>query len=60
MARRVEMVREEGLLCDYWITRRERAILRALDELEAEMAKLASPLSLAWRLYTSPSPRDRT
>ncbi len=36
VARRVEMVREEGLLCDYWITRRERAILRALDELEAE------------------------
>ncbi|SDM58685.1 glutathione S-transferase N-terminal domain-containing protein [Maricaulis salignorans] len=46
VARRVEMVREPGLFCDFWITRRERGILRALDELEAEMATLASPVSL--------------
>jgi len=46
VARRVEMVRDEALLCDYWIARRERGILRALDELEAEIAMLASPVSL--------------
>tara|TARA_R110000765_G_scaffold363756_1_gene453959 strand:+ start:417 stop:1007 length:591 start_codon:yes stop_codon:yes gene_type:complete len=46
VARRVEMVREPGLFCDFWIARRERGILRALDELEVEMAMLASPVSL--------------
>ncbi|WP_417489807.1 glutathione S-transferase N-terminal domain-containing protein [Maricaulis sp.] len=46
VARRVEMVRESGLFCDFWITRRERGILRALDELETETGALSSPVSL--------------
>ncbi|WP_339747184.1 glutathione S-transferase N-terminal domain-containing protein [uncultured Maricaulis sp.] len=46
VARRVEMVREAALFSDFWIGRRERGILRALDELEAEAPALTSPQSL--------------
>ncbi|MHA6288460.1 glutathione S-transferase N-terminal domain-containing protein [Maricaulis sp. CAU 1757] len=34
VARRVEMVRDEDIQSDYWIQRRERAIMRAVDQLE--------------------------
>lgn len=47
VARRVEMVRDAALFSDYWIGRRERGILRALDELEVEAASLPTPLCLA-------------
>ena len=43
--RRVEMVRDEGLRSDFWIGRRERGILRALDELETVVAELENPLA---------------
>ena len=43
--RRVEMVRDEGMRSDFWIGRRERGILRALDELEAGMGDLENPMA---------------
>tara|TARA_R110000868_G_scaffold124172_3_gene328428 strand:+ start:6522 stop:7109 length:588 start_codon:yes stop_codon:yes gene_type:complete len=46
VARRVEMVRDAALFCDFWIGRRERGILRALDELETEAAAIPAPLGL--------------
>lgn len=46
VARRVEMVRETALFSDYWIGRRERGILRALDEMEAEAPMLKTSQSL--------------
>lgn len=46
VARRVEMVRDAALFSDFWIGRRERGILRALDELESEAAAIPAPLSL--------------
>lgn len=46
VARRVEMVRDEALFSDYWLGRREGAILRALDELEAEAPVISTPFSL--------------
>lgn len=45
VARRVETVRDQALFSDYWLGRRERGILRALDELEDEVAAIA-PFSL--------------
>ncbi|WP_291842629.1 glutathione S-transferase N-terminal domain-containing protein [Maricaulis sp.] len=44
VARRVEMVRDEGIQSDFWISRRERGIMRAIDELEIAVGKLDSPL----------------
>ncbi|WP_300542389.1 glutathione S-transferase N-terminal domain-containing protein [Maricaulis sp.] len=43
--RRVEMVRDEGIRSDFWIGRRERGILRALDELEAGMGEVDNPMA---------------
>lgn len=45
VARRVEMVRDEGIQSEYWIGRRERGIMRALDELEAAIGSLETPLA---------------
>lgn len=47
VARRVEMVRDAALFSDYWITRRENGIRRALDELETAMAQPPACESLA-------------
>ena len=52
VARRVEMVRDEGIQSDYWIGRRERGIMRAVDELEQSMGDLGAafaqgPLTMA-------------
>ena len=46
VARRVEMVRDAALFSDYWLGRRERGILRALDELEGEVSAVFAPVSL--------------
>ena len=43
--RRVEMVRDEGQRSDFWIGRRERGILRALDELETVVADMENPMA---------------
>ena len=43
--RRVEMVRDEGIRSDFWIGRRERGILRALDELEVSVGALENPMA---------------
>jgi glutathione S-transferase len=45
VARRVEMVRDEGIQSAYWIGRRERGIMRALDQLEAAIGTLATTLA---------------
>ncbi|WP_323761373.1 glutathione S-transferase N-terminal domain-containing protein [Maricaulis sp.] len=45
VARRVEMVRDEGLQSAYWIGRRERGIMRAIDELETAVGGLESVLA---------------
>ncbi|OLF73090.1 hypothetical protein AWH62_09090 [Maricaulis sp. W15] len=45
VARRVEMVRDEGIQSDYWIGRRERGIMRAIDELEMAVGALDTPLA---------------
>ena len=45
VARRVEMVRDEGIQSAYWIGRRERGIMRAVDELEAGMGALGTVLA---------------
>ncbi|WP_300528628.1 glutathione S-transferase N-terminal domain-containing protein [Maricaulis sp.] len=47
VGRRVEMVRDEALYSEYWITRRERGIARALDQLEDEAGGLGEPLGFA-------------
>ena len=46
VARRVEMVRDEDIQSDYWIARRERGIMRAVDELETLTGQVDSPLAL--------------
>tara|TARA_R110000868_G_scaffold10138_5_gene49520 strand:- start:6727 stop:7314 length:588 start_codon:yes stop_codon:yes gene_type:complete len=46
VARRVEMVRDEAIFSEYWLGRRERGILRAIDELEANLAAGCPTLSL--------------
>ena len=46
VARRVEMVRDEHIRSDYWIGRRERGIIRALDEVENLMGHVENPLAL--------------
>lgn len=46
VARRVEMVRDEDIQSDYWIGRRERGIMRAVDELESLMGKVDTPMAL--------------
>ncbi|WP_417493012.1 glutathione S-transferase N-terminal domain-containing protein [Maricaulis sp.] len=46
VARRVEMVRDEAIYSSFWLGRRERGILRTLDELERECATPVEPLSL--------------
>lgn len=52
VARRVEMVRDEGIQSAYWISRRERGIMRAVDELETVVGALDTieaqgPLTMA-------------
>jgi len=52
VGRRIEMVRDEAIYSDYWIERRERGILRALDQLETEFASISAieamgPLTIA-------------
>jgi glutathione S-transferase len=46
VARRVEMVRDEAIYSAHWLGRRERGILRTLDQLEHECATAIEPLSL--------------
>ncbi|MDF1767320.1 glutathione S-transferase N-terminal domain-containing protein [Maricaulis sp.] len=45
VARRVEMVRDEGIQSDFWIQRRERGIMRAIDEIETLIGHLDAPLA---------------
>ena len=45
VARRVEMVRDEGIQSAYWIGRRERGIMRAVDELETAVGALDTVLA---------------
>lgn len=45
VARRVEMVRDEGIQSAYWIGRRERGIMRAVDELETAVGTLETVLA---------------
>lgn len=45
VARRVEMVRDEGIQSEFWIQRRERGIMRAIDEIEQAVGDLESPLA---------------
>lgn len=45
VARRVEMVRDEGIQSDFWIQRRERGIMRAIDEIETLIGHLEAPLA---------------
>jgi glutathione S-transferase len=45
VARRVEMVRDEGIQSDFWIQRRERGIMRAIDEIGTLIGHLDAPLA---------------
>ena len=45
VARRVEMVRDEGIQSDFWSQRRERGIMRAIDEIETLIGHLDAPLA---------------
>jgi glutathione S-transferase len=52
VGRRVEMVRDEAIRSEYWISRREHGISRALDQLDAEISDVGSieglgPLTIA-------------
>jgi glutathione S-transferase len=47
MGRRVERERDEALYSDFWISRRENGVRRALDQLEDEAAIVAETLNLA-------------
>jgi glutathione S-transferase len=52
VGRRIEMVRDQAIYSDYWISRRERGISRALEQLEDEIAVASSiealgPLTIA-------------